>query len=182
MSLICRNCGYVAAKKDYECPTCKKKFRPLSITIIFIITLIYSIFLISPVMILFSIGIFLMKQWARRLLFVAINIQILWYLVFAGFDISQIIRSGLIYEIIIFLIIFIPIGVYLMNNDQLIEAFDFYGGRIWIITLLFWWRLLLNIFLSAIFLFFSDWYGSRSYNPDRPKCIWMMWFYLLLSW
>jgi ABC-type glycerol-3-phosphate transport system permease component len=129
MKVVCEKCGYEATKKDYECPNCKKKFRPRSVVLISIATIVMAIFNLSIVQLAFAYGIFQMKQWARKLLFVVIVVQLLWLLITAGFDFHILLLTENLIVVGVLLVIYVPIAIYLMTNDKLIAAFEFYGGK-----------------------------------------------------
>ena len=130
MNIKCPKCGYKAQKNDYLCPTCNVKFRPKPVMMISAVLLLFGILNVSIPLIVFSIGLFMMKQWARRWLIIGIFMQILIFLFVTGLDYRAILDPINAASLGITLFIFVPMAIYLLKNEEVIEAFEFYGGRL----------------------------------------------------
>lgn len=128
--LKCPKCEYKATDVDYLCPRCQSKFRPRSVLVISAVMLILGILNLSIIQVVFAIGLFLMKQWARRWLIIGIIGQLLLVLFLAGLDLSTLRKPEYLASLSILVFVFIPIAIYLLKNEEIIEAFEFYGGKL----------------------------------------------------
>ena len=70
-----------------------------------------------------------MKQWARKWFILGIIMNILLVLFLVGFDYKQILQVEIFTSIIILIGILLPMAIYLLRYEEVIEAFEFYGGR-----------------------------------------------------
>ena len=130
MNIKCPKCDYKAQKDDYLCPTCNVKFRPRPVLIISAVMLLFGILSISIPSIVFAIGLFMMKQWARKWLIIGIFAQLLIFLFVTGLDYRVILEPVNLVSLGVTLFVFVPMAIYLLKNEEVIEAFEFYGGRL----------------------------------------------------
>ncbi|NIR49274.1 hypothetical protein GWO43_02065 [candidate division KSB1 bacterium] len=130
MNLTCPKCRYQARKGDYLCPNCEVKFRPKTVTTIATIMLFFGLLGLALPLVILAVGLYLMKQWARRWLIIGVAAQIIYFVFFAGLSFEQMLEPVNLMSIATLVMLFIPSGIYLLTNDQVNAAFEFYGGRI----------------------------------------------------
>ena len=128
--LECPKCCKQATLNDYVCPRCFSKFRPKPVKYFSIFLIIAGSCSLSPFIIILGIGLYNMKQWARRWYFIIIiaNSMFMFFII-SGLNYEPLNKTQALMFLIVLILIHLPFGIYLYSNEQAIEAFEFYGGH-----------------------------------------------------
>jgi hypothetical protein len=125
----CPKCKYKPTTKDYDCPKCNVKFRPISVFVISGIFFLFGLLSLNILFIIFSIGLFLMKQWARKWFILVIFGTIIFSIVLFIMVPNSIYEIKNIANLALLLAVPLPLAIYLITNKEILEAFEFYSGR-----------------------------------------------------